>query len=99
MIKTLRGTNPDGTPHFHYELTQEEFDAGYTVAFHTGPILTGTISLGEADNAIYDVTEACIPVKAEHVGHLHIAIHRAHHAAGRHLDVAVPDLAAVSLPE
>jgi hypothetical protein len=94
MLKQQEGSNPDGTPHWHYTLTQEEHDAGYAALF-TGPI-AGTLSL--PDGAAYDVSEDCIPVKAEHVGELHLAIHRAHHAAGRFLDVPLPELKDVALP-
>lgn len=93
MIKTAVGTNPDGSPRFGYALTQEEHDAGL-VAFVTGPI-AGTLAV--PDGTAYDVTEGAIAVRAEHVGHLHVAIHKAHHAAGRFLDVPVPDLQDLSL--
>jgi hypothetical protein len=93
MIKSNTGiTNPDGTPRFHYELTQAELDDGYAV-FVTGPIAGDIAVAGTA----YDVSEGAIPVKVEHVGALHIAIHKAHHAAGRFLDVPVPDVKDVSL--
>jgi hypothetical protein len=96
MKKTQTGTAPDGTATFNFELTQEEHDAGY-VAFVTGPIINGTISL--PSGAAYDVTENIIPVKREHVGELHIAIHKLHHAAGRMLDVPVPALSEVELKD
>ncbi len=95
MIRTPLGTNEDGTSRFNYELTQEELDSGYDTAFITGPI-AGTIAL--PSGAAYDVTEWAIPVKSEHVGELHVAIHSAHHAAGRFLDIPVPDVADVALP-
>lgn len=94
MNKTPTGaTNPDGSPHFNYELTQQEHDDGYAL-YITGPI-SGTVSV--ADGTAYDVTEYAIPVKREHVGHLHVAIHKAHHAAGRYLDAPVPSLADVEV--
>jgi hypothetical protein len=89
----LKHVDPSSASGFRYELTQEEHDSGF-VAFLTGPI-AGTISL--PSGAAYDVTEDCIAVKNEDVGELHVAIHKAHHAAGRFLDAPVPDLADVSL--
>jgi hypothetical protein len=97
MIKTPTGEiNPDGSERFHYELTAEDMDAGRTVAFITGPI-AGTMSM--PDGEAYDVTDNIIAVKPEHVGHLHVAIHKAHHAAGNLLDVDVPDVDDVSLKQ
>ncbi len=93
MIKHNDGTNEDGTPRFRFELTQEEHDAGL-VAFVTGPI-SGTI--GISDGSAYDVTEWAIPVKREHVGEMHVAIHKSHHAAGRFTDAPLPDAADLSL--
>jgi hypothetical protein len=92
MVRHVEGVGDDGTPRFRYELTQEGHDAGY-VAFLTGPI-SGTIAVGDT---AYDVTENAIAVKKEHVGPLHLAIHKAHHAAGRFLDAPLPELAEVSL--
>lgn len=91
MIKHPDPNSPSG---FRYELTPEELKAGHA-AFITGPI-SGTIAL--STGSAYDVSEEIIPVKYEDVGHLHVAIHRAHHAAGRFLDVPVPDVASLSLP-
>lgn len=93
MIKTAVGTNPDGSTRFHYELTQEEHDDGY-VALLTGPI-SGTLAV--PDGTGYDVSEGAVAVRREHVGHLHVAILKAHHAAGRFLEQPVPDLEDVSL--
>jgi hypothetical protein len=96
MIKHPDGVNTDRdgneTPRFRYELTQQEHDDGFAL-FVTGPI-AGTFVV---DGTSYDVTEWAIPVKTEHVGPLHIAIHRAHQAAGRFLDSPVPELADVSV--
>ena len=93
MVKTRIGDNEDGTARFNYTLTQDDVDAGL-VAFMTGPI-TGVVSI-EGGHA-YDVSDDFIAVKAEHVGGLHVAIHKAHHAAGRFLESPVPDLADVAL--
>lgn len=95
MDKVRIGDNDDGTARFHYTLTEAEVADGY-VAFMTGPI-AGTVSL--ADGTAYDVTDDFVAAKAEHVGELHVAIHRMHHAAGRFLDVPVPALEDVALPE
>lgn len=93
MIKHTGQDTPSG---FRFELTQEERDAGF-VALITGPI-SGTIGIFDgAENHAYDVTDDHIAVKAEHLGLLKLAIHKAHHAAGRFLDVPVPDVADVSL--
>ena len=92
MLKHLDETTPTG---FRFELTGEEHAAGM-VAFLTGPI-SGTVVVD--DGTTYDVTEFAIPVPREHVGMLHVAIHKAHHAAGRFLDHPVPELADVSLVE
>lgn len=96
MLKTPVGTNPDGTVRFNYTLTQEEHDAGL-VAFATGGAVGGVVSM--EDGTVYDVTEGYIPVRREHVGQVHVAIHKMHHAAGRYLDQPVPRLEDVSLPE
>jgi hypothetical protein len=93
MLKELVSTNPDGSPHYRFELTQDEHDSGL-VALMTGPI-AGPLTLD--DGTTYDVTDTFIPVKREHVGPLHIAIVESHHANGRFLDVPVPKLEDVSL--
>jgi hypothetical protein len=94
MIRTpIDGTNADGSQRYDYELTQEELDDGF-VAFITGPI-SGTVAL--PDGTAYDVSEPAIPVRRHHVGELLVAVHRAHHAAGRFLDEPVPDVDAVAL--
>jgi hypothetical protein len=93
MLKEYKGQNPDGSPYFHYELTQDEVDAGF-VAFMTGPI-AGVLTLD--DGTRYDVTDYAIPVKAEHVRQLQVKVHEAHHANGRFLDVPVPALEDVQL--
>jgi hypothetical protein len=85
MIKHIEPSSPSG---FRYELTQDEHEAGY-VLFMTGPI-AGTISL--STGAAYDVSEDHIAVKEVDVGHLLVAIAKAHHAAGRFLDAPVPEL-------
>lgn len=78
----------------HYELTVDDMAAGFDVALITGPI-DGIISI--PSGASYDVTEDIIPVKSEHLGELHLAIHKAHHAAGRFTDIPVPSLESVSV--
>lgn len=78
---------------FRFELTEEERDAGYAM-FLTGPI-AGVVSL--PSGAAYDVTEDAIPVKLEHVGELHVGIHKAHQAAGRFTNIPVPEVADVSV--
>ena len=77
-------THPSGV---NYELTQDEFDSGHTVAYFTGPI-AGAIAL--SDGTVYDVSPTAIAVKPEHVDELHVAIHRKHHAEGRFLDTPIP---------
>jgi hypothetical protein len=89
----IKHVDPSSASGFRFELTQEEHDSGM-VAFLTGPI-AGTISL--PSGAAYDVTEDAVAVHKDHVGELHVAIHKAHHAAGRFLDVPVPELADVSV--
>jgi len=88
MIKHAEGTNPDGSVRFRYELTEKEVADGY-VMFVTGPI-AGTFEIAGTP---YDVTDYAIPVKTEHVDALHVAIHRAHHSAGRFLDIPLPTTA------
>lgn len=92
MIKHDDGTNLDGTPRYRFELTQDEVDGGIG-AFWTGPI-SGTIMV---DGTSYDVTDDYIPVKVEHIGPLHLAIHSAHHKAGRMTDAPMPELPDVSV--
>jgi hypothetical protein len=94
MLKEYKGQNPDGTPHFLFTLTQEELAAGISVMFATGPI-SGVVTL--SDGTRHDVTDAVIPAKPEQVGLLRVAIHEAHHANGRFLDVPVPALEDVEL--
>jgi hypothetical protein len=89
----LEGINDDGSPRYNYELTSEEVEGGM-VAMITGPI-SGTIVL--PSGAAYDVTEWAVPVRREHAGELLVAIHRAHHAAGRFLDQPVPEVDDVAL--
>lgn len=95
MIKTQVGTQQNGSPRYNFEFTQEEMDAGH-VALKTGPLVSGVISVPDASspdgNAMYDITDDFIAVKAEHLPHVHQTIHRMHHAAGRFLDVPVPSL-------
>ena len=62
--------------------------------FVTGPI-SGTMVL--PDGTAYDVTPDAIRIPDEHVGELHLAIHKAHHAAGRFLDHPVPHIDDVSV--
>ena len=77
-------TSPSG---HRYELTMEEMASGLSHACFTGPI-SGTISM--ADGTAYDVTPDVIAIKPEHADELHLAIHKAHHAAGRFMDVPLP---------
>jgi hypothetical protein len=77
-------SHPSGV---NYELTQEEFDAGYTVALVTGPI-QGAVSL--PDGTVYEVSPPHIAVRPEHLDALRLAIHKKHHAEGRFLDVPLP---------
>ena len=83
MKKSHLGENPDGTPHFGFELEQSDVEAGHDALLLTGPI-AGVVSLG--DGTSYDVTEAAIPCRSEHVGPLCHHIHRLHNAAGRFLE-------------
>lgn len=92
MDKHQDSSSPSG---FRYELTEEDVANGL-VAFAPGPLVNGAVSL--PDGTVYDITEEYIAVKHEHVGELHLAIHRMHRAVGRHLDVPVPELEDVSLP-
>ena len=75
---------PDGTNH---AITQEEWEAGLTVALRTGPI-NGTVVL--KDGSAYDLAPYHIAVKPEHLDELLLAIHRAHHAAGRFTETPLP---------
>lgn len=93
MIKHFDPASPSN---FRFELTQEEHDAGF-VAFATGPLVAGSVST--IDGTVYDVTEDAVAVHRSHVGEMHLAIHRMHHAAGRYLDVPLPALEDVSLSE
>lgn len=83
MIKHVDADSASG---FRFELTQDEVDNGMA-AFMTGPI-GGTIGL--ASGSAYDVSEDHIAVKVEDVEALQLAIHKAHHAAGRFLDAPLP---------
>ena len=85
MQKRLIGENPDGTHRFEYSIMDEPEG---TALFVTGPI-SGTVVL--ADGTAYEVTEYAIPVKNEHVSELALTIHKMHHAAGRFLDVPLPE--------
>jgi hypothetical protein len=85
MNVTTDTTHPSGV---NYELTQDEFDAGLTVAFMTGPI-GGAVAL--SDGTVYDVNPPHVAVRPEHVDELALAIHRKHHAEGRYLDVPLPN--------
>jgi hypothetical protein len=70
-------------PHYDLEAHEEEQVAnGVLVPMLTGPV-AGVISVGDA---AYDVTDEWILVQREHVGPLHVAIHKAHHASGRLLE-------------
>lgn len=78
LIKTLQGTNEDGTPHYNYATTDDFPEGGGVV--RTGPI-SGTVSL--KDGTVYDVSEDYV---AHHPGHggaiaHHIAL--LHERAGR----------------
>ena len=71
----------------NYELTAEELAAGQTTALMTGPI-SGTIAL--SDGSAVDVTPYYAAVKEENREEAQLAIHKAHHAAGRFLDAPLP---------
>jgi hypothetical protein len=71
--------NEDGTPRHNFTLTAEDWEAGRTCAFATGPV-AGSIVL--SDGAAYDVTDFWIAVKPEHAGPLNHHIHRIHNALG-----------------
>lgn len=71
----------------NFELTEEEMAAGQTVALMTGPI-SGTIAL--SDGSAVDVTPYYATVKEENRDEALLAIHKAHHAAGRFLDAPLP---------
>lgn len=77
-------THPSGV---NYELTQEEFDAGYTVGTITGPIM-GVIALD--DGTVYDVNPPHIAVKPEHIKELGVKALKKHHAEGRFLHIPLP---------
>ena len=80
MIKTATGeVHEDGSPKFHFELTQDEVDAGLSVAFATGPV-SGSVAL--RDGAVYDITDFWIAVRPEHAGPIAHHIHRLHNALG-----------------
>jgi len=79
---------PGGGFDCDYALDDEDMAAGRTVNFATGPI-GGTFVL--SDGSAYDVTPFAIAVKPEHLAELQLAIHKAHHAAGRFLDTPLPD--------
>ena len=81
----LKHSDPDSPSGFRFELTEEDLDNGFDAILMTGPI-AGTIALGGAS---YDVTEDFIAVRLEDVEALQLAIHRAHHAAGRFLDAGL----------
>ncbi len=84
VIKHNDANSPSG---FRYELEAADVAAGRNALMLTGPI-AGTMSL--SDGSAYDVSEEAIAVKNEHLDELHRAIHKAHHAAGRFLDVPLP---------
>jgi hypothetical protein len=84
MKVTPDPTHPSG---IHSEHTPEEIAAGMTDIVLTGPI-AGTISM--ADGTAYDVSNVAIAVKPAHTNELLLAIHKAHHAAGRFTDVPLP---------
>lgn len=80
MRKELLGTNPDGSPRYHYIA-----EDGETLVF-TGPIVA---NLTMSDGTVYDVTDTFVPVADEHHDELVLAIgdHYAenghpHHAPG-----------------
>ena len=84
MIVTPDSTHPSGK---HTAHTPEELAEGKIDILQTGPI-SGTIVL--ADGSAYDVSDDHIAVKPEHRDELTLAIHKAHHAAGRFLDAPLP---------
>ena len=84
MKITPDASAPNGT---NFELTQEEFDAGLTHVVMTGPI-SGTLALSTGN--AYDVTPDYVAIHPEEHDELTLAIHKAHHAAGRFLDAPLP---------
>lgn len=76
MRKELLGTNPDGSPHYHY-IAEE----GETV-IRTGPIVA---NLQLKDGTTYDVSDAYVTVPDEHHDELVHAIGE-HYAANGHPD-------------
>ena len=84
----LKHSDPDSPSGFRFELTEDDLENRLRQrVLMTGPI-AGTISLAYPDVS-YDVTEDYIAVRAEDVEALQLAIHRAHHAAGRFLDAGL----------
>jgi len=77
--------NPDGSGRMHFDFSDEPADD--LVVLFTGPI-SGIVAA--SDGTEYDVTDPYIKVASEHVDDICDAIHREHHAAGRFLDVPLP---------
>ena len=84
VIKHNDATSPSG---LRFELEASDVANGHSALMLTGPI-SGTMAL--SDGSAYDVTEEAIAVKPEHLDELQRTIHKAHHAAGRFLDVPLP---------
>ena len=62
MIKTATGeVHEDGSPKFHFELTQDEVDAGLSVAFATGPVSGSWLVTCHGEAASYVFYLGCIP--------------------------------------
>ena len=90
--KTLDGTNPDGTPHFHVDLSDHPGMQDPDVTKHTHLIVMTPVPLnGEVsvtDGTQYDLSETWQAVPLEHVDELAILIHEATRAAGFTTDPA-----------
>jgi len=80
--------DPTSASGIRYELEASEMASGHSVMLLTGPV-SGTMAI--SDGSAYDVTPEVIAVKPEHRDELLRTIHKAHHAAGRFLDVPVPE--------
>lgn len=81
MRKELLGTNPDGSPHYHYIA-----EDGETVIL-TGPIVA---VLTMEDGTQYDVSDAAVAVPEEHHDELVMAIGD-HYEANGHPHHSAPD--------
>lgn len=84
LIKSPGSPKEDGSPRSNFN--GMHVDPDVYAFLYTGPIAGTFVVDGES----YDVTEDVIPVKHEHLAALNLAIHKAHHAAGRFLDAPLP---------